>query len=233
MVVARVNAELEGAPDVQTALGVMLSGGSVTDAARESGLSRQAIYRALARIRAWVEGGMSDLDALRAAFERGRITDGSRLAGQYEADPAALRALARIALAELPAGPADGEDEAAWAILDEADPLGAPDLVVPDAPVVVPAAFAGVEVVAPMAPLVIKPKRGNGWLWGVLATAGVAIGAFATWRIMDAAPDGPAAPWPPGPPRPPRAWRPPRPPPPPRPPRPPRRPPRRPPTRSP
>ena len=32
------------------------SGGSVTDAARESGLSRQAIYRALARIRAWVEG---------------------------------------------------------------------------------------------------------------------------------------------------------------------------------
>ena len=56
MVVARVNEELTDAPEVQSALGVMLAGGSVTDAARESGLSRQAIYRALARIRAWVEG---------------------------------------------------------------------------------------------------------------------------------------------------------------------------------
>ncbi|MCB9548642.1 MAG: hypothetical protein H6706_22785 [Myxococcales bacterium] len=128
---------------------------------------------------------MTDLDALRAAFERGRITDGSRLAGQYEADPAALRALAKLALDELPAGPADGEDEAAWAVLDEADPLGAPDLVVPDAPVVVQAAFAGPEVVAPMAPLVIKPKRSHGWLWATLAVAGVAAGAFVTWRIMD------------------------------------------------
>lgn len=57
LVVNRIGHRLTDAPKVQAALQTMLAGGSITDAASDSGLSRQAIYRALARIRRWVEEG--------------------------------------------------------------------------------------------------------------------------------------------------------------------------------
>ena len=57
LVINRIGHRLTDAPKVQTALQAMLAGGSITDAAAESGLSRQAIYRALARVRRWVEEG--------------------------------------------------------------------------------------------------------------------------------------------------------------------------------
>lgn len=57
LVINRVAHHIEDAPKVQIALQAMLDGASVTDAAKQSGLSRQAIYRALARIRQWVEDG--------------------------------------------------------------------------------------------------------------------------------------------------------------------------------
>ncbi len=55
LVVARMEASLEHPPQVQQALAALLSGESVSEAAKTSGLSRQAIYRALARIREWAE----------------------------------------------------------------------------------------------------------------------------------------------------------------------------------
>lgn len=57
LVINRIGHRLSDAPKVQTALETMLAGGSITDAAAASGLSRQAIYRALARLRLWVEEG--------------------------------------------------------------------------------------------------------------------------------------------------------------------------------
>lgn len=57
LVINRIGHRLTDAPKVQTALETMLAGGSITDAATDSGLSRQAIYRALARLRRWVEEG--------------------------------------------------------------------------------------------------------------------------------------------------------------------------------
>ena len=127
---------------------------------------------------------MSELspDALKTALDRHRITDGSRLAGQLEADPEALRTLARLALAHLPAGPAAGEDEAAWATLAEADPLT--EVEVPPATVAPPPAFAGLEVVAPMAPLAIRAPRSYGWVWGLVAGMGLVLGGLGTWWMM-------------------------------------------------
>ncbi|MGK0359881.1 MAG: hypothetical protein ACI9U2_002187 [Bradymonadia bacterium] len=57
LVINRIGHRLTDAPKVQTALETMLAGGSITDAAAASGLSRQAIYRAFARLRRWVEEG--------------------------------------------------------------------------------------------------------------------------------------------------------------------------------
>lgn len=57
LVINRVAHRIDDAPKVQVALQTLLAGGSVTDAATDSGLSRQAIYRALARLRRWVEDG--------------------------------------------------------------------------------------------------------------------------------------------------------------------------------
>lgn len=55
LVVARMDATLDTPAQVQQALVALLSGESVSEAAKTSGLSRQAIYRALARIRQWAE----------------------------------------------------------------------------------------------------------------------------------------------------------------------------------
>lgn len=57
LVINRLAHHIEDAPKVQQALEVLLAGGSITAAARTSGLSRQAIYRAFARMRRWVEEG--------------------------------------------------------------------------------------------------------------------------------------------------------------------------------
>jgi len=57
LVVARVAEEVDNPPLVQQALAALLAGESVSEAAQSTGLSRQAIYRALARIRQWVEAG--------------------------------------------------------------------------------------------------------------------------------------------------------------------------------
>lgn len=133
-----------------------------------------------------------DHDALKTALERGRLTEGSRLVGQLEANPEAIRTLARLALAHLPAGPAAGEDEAAWATLNEADPLV--DMEVPAAQAVTPAAFAGPEVFAPMAPTLVRaPRSSKAGLWAMVAGLAVAAGVGATWWVMRSDPT-PAAP---------------------------------------
>jgi hypothetical protein len=57
LVINRIGHHVQDSPKVQIALESLLAGGSITDAASASGLSRQAIYRALARMRRWVEVG--------------------------------------------------------------------------------------------------------------------------------------------------------------------------------
>lgn len=57
LIINRIGHHVSDTPKVQTALEMLLAGGSITDAASGSGLSRQAIYRALARMRRWVEQG--------------------------------------------------------------------------------------------------------------------------------------------------------------------------------
>ena len=56
LVVQRVVSRYGDEPGVLDALSAIMSGATVSEASRVSGLSRQAIYRWLARIRGWVEG---------------------------------------------------------------------------------------------------------------------------------------------------------------------------------
>ncbi len=55
LVVARVAQRFGDEPGLGDALAALLAGHSVTEAARRTGLSRQAVYRGLARVRAWLE----------------------------------------------------------------------------------------------------------------------------------------------------------------------------------
>lgn len=56
LVVDRVRDAFGDEPDAMPVLDALLTGGTISEVSRETGMSRQRIYRLLGRIRAWIEG---------------------------------------------------------------------------------------------------------------------------------------------------------------------------------
>lgn len=131
-----------------------------------------------------------------AALERGAVRPGSPAAQLASADAEAARALAAAVLARLPVGPAEGEDEAAWAALGIAsegasaeDSLDLPVEALTAQPIALDSIEIGLDdplggddhLFVPTAPSTVPPPRGNGWMWGVAASMLLAVGGFAAW----------------------------------------------------